>query len=84
MSSPLLVFWEQIFGKRQPVDRALSRAQQEFSHQASATIFLIMRRMRVPLITLIVIFSVSVAGLALIPGVDADGQPAKLSLFDAF
>jgi Trk K+ transport system NAD-binding subunit len=84
MSSPLLVFWEQIFGKRQPVDQALSRAQQEFSHQASATIFLIMRRMRVPLITLIVIFSVSVAGLALIPGVDADGQPAKLSLFDAF
>ncbi len=84
MSSPLLVFWEQIFGKRQPVDRALSRAQQEFSHQASATIFLIMRRMRVPLITLIVIFSVSVAGLALIPGVDADGQPATMSLFDAF
>lgn len=84
MSSPLLVFWEQIFGKRQPVDRALSRAQQEFSHQASATIFLIMRRMRVPLITLIVIFSVSVAGLALIPGVDAEGQPATMSLFDAF
>ena len=84
MSSPLLVFWEQIFGKRQPVDRALSRAQQEFSHQASATIFLIMRRMRVPLITIIVIFSVSVAGLALIPGVDADGQPATMSLFDAF
>ncbi len=84
MSSPLLVFWEQIFGKRQQVDPALSRAQQEFSNQASATIFLIMRRMRVPLITLIVIFAVSVAGLALIPGVDADGQPAQMTLFDAF
>ena len=38
--------------------------------QASATIFLIMRRMRAPLITLIVIFAVSVLGLTLIPGQD--------------
>ena len=52
--------------------------------QASATIFLIMRRMRAPLIILIVIFSISVVGLALIPGVDPDGEPARMSLFDAF
>ena len=84
MSNPLLVFWEQIFGRRQPQDRALSLAQQEFAHQASATIFLIMRRMRVPLITLIVIFSVSVVGLAVIPAVDGNGQPAQMTLFDAF
>ena len=84
MSSPLLVFWEQIFGRRPTVDPALARAQQEFSNQASATIFLIMRRMRVPLITLIVIFSISVVGLTLIPGVDAQGRPAQMTLFDAF
>ena len=43
-----------------------------------------MRRMRTPLIVLIVIFSISVLGLAIIPGVDGDGQPARMTLFDAF
>ena len=38
--------------------------------QASATIFVIMRRMRAPLIILIVIFAISVLGLVLIPGQD--------------
>jgi voltage-gated potassium channel len=52
--------------------------------QASATIFLILRRMRAPLITLISIFAVSVLGLTLIPGRDAAGAPARLSIFDAF
>jgi len=48
--------------------------------QASAPIFLVLRRMRVPLITLILIFAVSVLGLSLIPG--EDGSP--LSIFHAF
>jgi voltage-gated potassium channel len=48
--------------------------------QASAPIFLVLRRMRVPLITLILIFAVSVLGLSLIPG--EDGAP--LSIFHAF
>ena len=52
--------------------------------QASATIFLILRRMRAPLIVLIVIFAVSVLGLTLIPGRDADGQPTRMGFFDAF
>jgi len=52
--------------------------------QASATIFLVMRRMRTPLIVLIVLFAVSVLGLTLIPGQDADGNPHRLSVFDAF
>jgi Trk K+ transport system NAD-binding subunit len=52
--------------------------------QASATVFLIMRRMRTPLIVLIVIFAVSVLGLTLIPGVDAQGRPARMGFFDAF
>src|SRR3954470_3388867 len=84
MSNPLLIFWAQLFGRREPVSHVPARAHLESSSQASSTVFMVMRRMRAPLITLIVIFSVSVAGLALIPGVDADGQPAKLSLFDAF
>ena len=52
--------------------------------QASATIFLVLRRMRAPLIILILIFSVSVFGLTLVPGVDADGRPVRLGFFDAF
>jgi Trk K+ transport system NAD-binding subunit len=56
----------------------------ESSSQASSTIFLVMRRMRAPLIILIVIFSVSVVGLTLIPGIGPDGLPARISLFEAF
>ena len=52
--------------------------------EGSATVFTVLRRMRAPLITLIVIFFVSVLGLSLIPGTDAQGQPVRLSLFDAF
>jgi voltage-gated potassium channel len=84
MSNPLLVFWAQLFARREPGRRLTPQAQIESSSQASSTIFLIMRRMRVPLITLIVIFFISVVGLTLMPGVDPDGQPARLSLFESF
>ena len=40
--------------------------------------------MRVPLIVLIVIFAVSVLGLSLIPGQDAQGRPDRMGIFDAF
>ena len=84
MSNPLLVFWAQLFGRREPVSRLPSGAHIESSSQASSTIFLVMRRMRAPLITLIVIFFISVVGLTLIPGIGPDGQPARISLFEAF
>src|SRR5215207_4521521 len=54
------------------------------SVQASATIFLILRRMRAPLIVLITIFAVSVLGLTLIPGQDGEGNPHRMGFFDAF
>jgi voltage-gated potassium channel len=84
VSNPLLVFWAQLFGRRELPSRVSSRAHIESSSQASATIFLIMRRMRAPLIILIVIFSISVVGLTLVPGVDPNGQPARINLFEAF
>jgi voltage-gated potassium channel len=83
MSNPLLVFWA-VFSRREPRSRPPSRVHIESSSQASSTIFLVMRRMRAPLITLIVIFSVSVVGLTLIPGIGPDGQPARISLFESF
>lgn len=45
--------------------------------------FLIMRRMRAPLLVLIAIMSISVLGLTLAPGLDVDGTPHKLSFFHA-
>ncbi len=84
MSNPLLIFWAQLFSRREPVGRVPSRVHIESSIQASSTIFLVMRRMRAPLITLIVIFFISVVGLTLIPGINPDGQPERLSLFESF
>ena len=82
MSHPLRAFWKHLFRQRGG-KRQTSMAHTESSRQASSTIFLIMRRMRAPLITLIVILFVSVIGLSLIPGVDDEGQRAFISLFQA-
>lgn len=50
-----------------------------------SALFLILRRMRAPLITLIVCYAVALLGMTLIPGVDADGRPtAPMSFFHAF
>ena len=54
------------------------------STETSSTIFLVLRRMRAPLIVLIVIFAISVLGLTLVPGRDTAGQPERMGFFDAF
>lgn len=71
-------------GDRPRLGRLRRRIPMASAVQAEATIFLIMRRMRTPLIVLIAIFAVSVLGLSLIPGQDASGAPARMSIFDAF
>lgn len=51
----------------------------------NSVFFLVLRRMRAPLIALIVFYAISILGLTLIPGVNADGTPAApLSFFHAF
>lgn len=45
---------------------------------------MVLRRLRMPLIVLIVAYAISVFGLTLMPGVDPDGNPWHMSLFDAF
>ncbi|MGD8590394.1 MAG: NAD-binding protein [Chromatiales bacterium] len=47
-------------------------------------IFLIIRRMRTPLLALIITYSVAVLGLVLIPGQDADGNVWRMDFFHAF
>ena len=62
MSNVLLVFWQQLFGDDEDEDARPHirwRARLGSGDQASATIFVIMRRMRAPLIILIVIFAIT-------------------------
>jgi voltage-gated potassium channel len=86
MGNPLLTFWKQLLdGEDERHERrAVLRVAAASASQASATVFLILRRMRTPLIVLIVIFAVSVLGLTVIPGQDLDGEPSRMGFFDAF
>lgn len=47
-------------------------------------VFLILRRMRQPLLTLLTVYAISILGLTLIPGRDADGNLVSMSIFHAF
>ena len=53
------------------------------SRGSSEAFFLVMRRIRLPLIVLVVIFSISVLGLTLVPGGTPDA-PWHMGFFDAF
>jgi voltage-gated potassium channel len=50
----------------------------------SSVFFLALRRLRLPIIVLIAIYSIGVIGLVLIPGQDVDGHPWRMSFFHAF
>nr|MCU0809305.1 ion channel [Candidatus Contendobacter sp.] len=49
-----------------------------------STLFLALRRMRAPLITLILIYAVSILGLTIVPSLDAEGNPSRMSFLHAF
>ena len=86
MGNPLLTFWNRRL-QREEQERRARRARllaaAESAGKAEETVFLVLRRMRAPLIVLIVIFSFSVLGLTLIPGQDAEGRPFQMGFFDA-
>ena len=44
----------------------------------------VLRYLRMPLIVLIIVYAIGITGMALIPGVDAEGNVAYMSLFHAF
>jgi len=46
--------------------------------------FITLRRLRAPLILIALVFALSTLGLILIPGVDAEGRPWRMTLFEAF
>jgi voltage-gated potassium channel len=47
-------------------------------------VFVFFRRMRVPLVVLISAYAIATVGFTLMPGVDDEGNPWRLSLFEAF
>lgn len=47
-------------------------------------LFLALRRLRAPLITIICVYAISVGGLTLVPGLNAAGKPETMSFFHAF
>ena len=50
----------------------------------SDILLITLRRMRAPIILLIAVYAISVIGLTLVPGVDPEGRPWRMSYFDAF
>lgn len=74
----LLAFWSR---RRRP---RLMPVRVPTTVGTTDVIFLLMRRMRAPLIVLITNFSFCTGGLMLMPGIDAAGNPYRLTVFDAF
>ena len=50
----------------------------------SDVFFLALRRLRAPLIFLIIVYAVATLGMTLVPGVDPNGEPWRMSFFHAF
>lgn len=80
MGNPLLLLTT---GTRR---RTLRRREVDIPTELPNTdaIFLLLRRMRGPLVLIIGVFAVAVFGLSLIPGQDAAGNPYTYTVFDAF
>jgi voltage-gated potassium channel len=87
MGNLLQVMWSRIFAEDQGSGRRLGEVvvlPEPREQPPSAGILLVLRRMRAPLIVVIVIFAISVLGLTLVPGEDAQGRPDRLGIFEAF
>ena len=51
---------------------------------SSNILWIVIRRMRIPLLVIIITFSISILGLVLIPGLDSSGHTYHMSFLDAF
>ena len=88
MANPLLQFFH-----RHERDGATAVGHRVDAHQpvsmpaeppSTDVVFLVLRRLRTPLIVSILVFATAVLGLVLIPGRDAAGNAVRVSAFDAF
>lgn len=82
MPNPLLLLSTNVRSRRSP----LRRARVPIPRHADSTdvVFLVLRRMRGPLISVIAVLTIAVIGLSLIPGVDSEGHPYRMTPFEAF
>ncbi|EDN72393.1 TrkA-N [Beggiatoa sp. SS] len=46
--------------------------------------YLIMRRMRIPLLVLLTVYTVAIIGMTLMPGIDDQGNPWRMNFFEAY
>ena len=50
----------------------------------NSSLFIILHRMRIPFLVIIITYTIAIVGLILIEGVDAQGNPHHMGIFDAF
>ena len=67
-----------------PESRRRREVEVPVDDQAREVVNATLRGLRAPLLMIVAVFTFCVVGLSLMPGVDADGNPHRLSLFDAF
>ncbi len=70
--------------RRDAAPEPLSAATREPAAAMGDVLFLVLRRLRAPLITLIAVYSIAVVGLVAVPGETPDGQPWRMGFFHAF
>lgn len=86
MTRPLLPITRPRAWSRRPNDSRLRRVAVPVPSEGpgSDAIFLVLRRMRAPMVLLVGIFTVAVGVLSAIPGVDGAGQPRRMTVFESF
>ena len=84
MGNPLLNFSARPWSRRSSGTARRRVVPVPAGGPSTDAIFLVLRRMRAPLVLLVAIFAVATFGLAAMPGRDADGNPVRMSVFDAF
>lgn len=55
-----------------------------FNNQQSPVVYMVLKRLRAPLILLILAWTIAILGLTIIPGVEVDGVKRHLTIFEAF
>lgn len=50
----------------------------------NSSLFIILQRMRIPFLVIVITYTIAITGLILIDGVDENGNPYHMSIFDAF
>jgi voltage-gated potassium channel len=48
------------------------------------SLFIILQKMRIPFLVIIITYTIAIIGLILIQGIDVNGNPTRMSIFDAF